>query len=605
MPIATPLPVFVRRGSTVDPDSLLGSHLFPHQKRTVQWMLDVEAGTTPPLFVPQATLFGEWYVYTYGFETEVLHHTVDVIVPENNTLALGGLLAHPVGSGKTVIAAEVIKQTLGQGINVVFVPGHITQQWMKEMRRFVPGVNVCIVDKSFGAVSRINDSPDVLIVPHDLAFGFVMDEVSNMDVRRVIIDEPQEVVSDELLSNAMCQIRCPYRWLLTATPSPFFAIMKLALGFEEDQHSHIAYESMISWFVRTRCRRDPPQLCLPVPALHIHMCPVTLLWQETSVMHSHALQGDLQSTIRLSSFFYFEQGEIRHRQAEIALKGAKVFKSLDDWVTSHNKMLTEQLTKEKMNLAKVEKTITCEKDKYMKNRESVEASLTELAVGEDDELNVRHVFEDEEEPGVSVALIRSRKAHRENIAGYQRRLVFLSSISETVSSDVECLICMNQMGGRVVSMLPCLHSFCANCASQLFAGRRGAPCPVCRMNVNRKDICTFVCREDLSLIPQSSEYSHLRSQFGSKICSVIEQISQILKNFRNDKVIVFGQWHGLLSQLSSALPKEIKHCFLDGPLSRRCEIIEEFRSKPSLRVMLLSSESQSSGILVITTTMLL
>ena len=55
---------------------------------------------------------------------------------------------------------------------------------------------------------------------------------------------------------------------------------------------------------------------------------------------------------------------------------------------------------------------------------------------------------------------------------------------------------MNLLGGRVVSMLPCLHSFCATCAAWLFANNNRSPCqvtPVCRANANcREIICDVI-----------------------------------------------------------------------------------------------------------------
>ena len=92
-PVSRPLPLLIRQSSTQHPGLILGAHLFPHQKRTVQWMLDVEAEQVPPLFVPQAMLFGEWYVYCHGFKKTMFHETVDVIVPYNHQLALWPILS--------------------------------------------------------------------------------------------------------------------------------------------------------------------------------------------------------------------------------------------------------------------------------------------------------------------------------------------------------------------------------------------------------------------------------------------------------------------------------------------------------------------------------
>ena len=607
-PIPAPLPVFIRQSSLQDQMCGLGSHLFPHQKRTVSWMLDVEAGNTEPLFIPQATIFGTWYAFTHGFERTMFHDTVDVLVPKNGTqLVRGGLLAHPVGSGKTVIAAELIKQTLSRGIRtVVFVPGHIVQQWNKELQRFVPGVNVSVIDDSTSYIIlqfSKEEQVDVTLVPHDLAPNI---DYTGSTPFRLIIDEPQDIISKPEIFEALLRVDSSFRWLLTATPHPLASIMQLALGF--DAHPKIPYNSMLSWFTRTRSRRDPPYLCLPVPALHIHMCPVTLLWQETFVLHSYAMRDDLQSAIRLSSFFYFTQGRSQQSEAAAALeaatalKGAKAFHSLDDWVKTHQTKLSSQLKEAKQTLQATEKEISKQKAEYAKREEHAQtaASVAEVPKSheqhemvnevESDVVNLERVFEEEDESGALLELLQARSSQRQNTRNCERLLNFLSSVTDTVTSDSECLVCMNQLGGRVISLLPCYHSFCATCAAQLFIGSQRAPCPVCRQQTLRREICTFICQDESTVLLKS-----LRERFGSKICSVVQEIVRIQKEFPQDKILVFGQWHNLLRQMSDAMPKEINHVFLDGPLSQRCKIIEQFRTLPDLRVMLLSSESQSSG----------
>lgn len=530
----------------------------------------------------------------------MFHKTVDVIVPHNHQLALGGLVAHPVGAGKTIIAAELIKQTLGQGVNLVLVPGHIVKQWKKELERFVPGIQVDTpkVSRSKPVLHHlVGHHADVVLLPHSAAIAFAKRGEESKAIYRIIIDEPQEIVSKPELFDPLLQVNCRYRWLLTATPTPLQSVMQLALGYIESQCSLLAYESMLSWFTRTRARRDPPHLCLPVPPLHVHMKPVALLWQETSVMHSYVLRDDLQAAVRLSSFF-FAHGQIRKDTAKNALKGAKAYQSLNEWVESHHAILSAQLVEQQVALESVKKRILKEKASYEIEKQSggyvhIPEGASTANPGIEEDINIENIF-DEDEPGVSLGLLRSRGTYHQNIANLERRLVFLSTISDTVTSDSECLICMNLIGGRVVSMLPCLHSFCAICAAKLFERHNQTSCPVCRNNTHRREVCTFVCAEQVALTA-SRKYGELREKFGSKICAVIQQVAQILTDFPDDKLLVFGQWHDLLRQLSSAMPKHIRHVFLDGALSQRCEQIEDFRNKPSLRVMLLSSESQASG----------
>ena len=246
-----PLPVLVRQSSAQDASADFGSHLFPHQKRTVSWMLDVEAGNTEPLFVPQATIFGSWYAFSHGFEKSVFHDTVDVMVPHNQRLACGGLVAHPVGSGKTVIAAELIKQTLGSGLTLIFVPGHITRQWQRELKRFIPGISTTIIQGMVGKTSlefwlQKNPTANAIIVPHSLAPRLKFSDVFPF---RIIIDEPQDTISKPGVYEALLLIRCPRRWLLTATPTPLATMMQLTLGYEETPLCKLPHGSMLSWFV--------------------------------------------------------------------------------------------------------------------------------------------------------------------------------------------------------------------------------------------------------------------------------------------------------------------------------------------------------------------
>ena len=134
-----PLPVLLRQTSNPS-ESEQSSYLFPHQKRTIGWMLDVESGMTPPLFCPLANLFGSYYVFSYGMERALLHNRVEVLRPKDGCLANGGMIAHPVGSGKTIIAIELVSQTCSLGKTVICVPDHIVLQWYQELHRFAPNV---------------------------------------------------------------------------------------------------------------------------------------------------------------------------------------------------------------------------------------------------------------------------------------------------------------------------------------------------------------------------------------------------------------------------------------------------------------------------------
>lgn len=134
---------------------------------------------------------------------------------------------------------------------------------------------------------------------------------------------------------------------------------------------------------------------------------------------------------------------------------------------------------------------------------------------------------------------------------------------------------------------------CEVCALELFHGGSKASCPLCRMSAWRKDVCRFVC--SAKSVVKDHTHNHTKQAYGSKIAYVTEQLLTILDTHPEDKVLVFGQWQDLLRQMCMAIPSGVQYSFLDGPLSQRCDTIEEFRNNPKKRVLILSSESQSSG----------
>ena len=148
-------------------------------------------------------------------------------------------------------------------------------------------------------------------------------------------------------------------------------------------------------------------------------------------------------------------------------------------------------------------------------------------------------------------------------------------------------------------MLPCLHSCCAGCIATMFHNNKSDKiyCLLCRCRVLRHMICTFLCADKQVVIENNKNLlgTDIQSKFGSKIFALVSEVLAILRKTVDDKIVVFAQWTDLLEQISAAIPTEVEHCLLCGSMESRCRMIEEFWLRPSLRVMLLSSESQASG----------
>ena len=248
-----PLPVLLRQTCALKGKQ--SSHLFPHQKRTVGWMVEIETGISPPLFCPLASMFGSYHAFSYGMDRALRHNTVEVLRPKDGHVVRGGMIAHPVGSGKTVIAVELVRRSCGLGGTVVCVPDHIVLQWCQVFHRFAPNVSTQV----FTCGCQIAPSTNCLIVGH----GDATIVLPYLEPRhRLIIDEAQEVTKLDKTFNCLLNFSCKHRWLLTATPQPLGLMMQLTLQYEHS--SKLPLRAMEAWFVQTRCRRDPPTLCILV-----------------------------------------------------------------------------------------------------------------------------------------------------------------------------------------------------------------------------------------------------------------------------------------------------------------------------------------------------
>ena len=88
----------------------------------------------------------------------------------------------------------------------------------------------------------------------------------------------------------------------------------------------------------------------------------------------------------------------------------------------------------------------------------------------EDVINLEQVFEERDESGVSLGLLRTSLSHRQNIGNIESLLNFLTTISDT---DTDCLICSLGVEWSVCfhafihSVLPALHGSLPIVASPL------------------------------------------------------------------------------------------------------------------------------------------
>jgi len=106
----------------------------------------------------------------------------------------------------------------------------------------------------------------------------------------IIIDEPQDIISNSEIFEALLKIDSPCHWLLTATPNPLGKIMQLSLGYQESLvHKLPASPCCLCLLLAAGAGEIPRSLPPSPPTAHPH-APCHLALAETSVLHSYAMQ---------------------------------------------------------------------------------------------------------------------------------------------------------------------------------------------------------------------------------------------------------------------------------------------------------------------------
>jgi hypothetical protein len=213
-----------------------GFHLHDHQRASLAWMRAVEAegeegAVVLPLGVacPPVTVDGDLLVVDcHGAvrtrrQGRVLRRRQDDgdrdAADEVIRLPRGGLLAHPVGAGKTAIAASLLLPSASSTISssssssntLILAPDHILFQWRRELARVLwghgEGQEPSFVLLGFEELLQQQQQQQ-----QQTGGGGGMGLVQQRRWGRLIVDEGQLVQQDEALYEAVLNIQADVRW---------------------------------------------------------------------------------------------------------------------------------------------------------------------------------------------------------------------------------------------------------------------------------------------------------------------------------------------------------------------------------------------------------
>ncbi|MDP2435555.1 MAG: C-terminal helicase domain-containing RING finger protein, partial [archaeon] len=218
-------------------------------------------------------------------------------------------------------------------------------------------------------------------------------------------------------------------------------------------------------------------------------------------------------------------------------------------------------------------------------------------------LSAEDIFDAGDMSGVDSTLLNRLAELTTQRTNLEKTLNFLQNVEDTLRNpETECAICYEPLQGSETSLFKCLHAFCSPCVVGTFRQATEATCPMCRVKSLKRDVCTFKCVIGSPEEPSSSEPGPAAEPtppvkfYGSKIDVLIASIQKIIAT-SDDKIVVFGQWAALIISVHEALTvRGLDNQALSDLMETRCNQLDRFRHDPNARVLLLSSENQSSGI---------
>jgi SNF2 family DNA or RNA helicase len=154
-----------------------------------------------------------------------------------------------------------------------------------------------------------------------------------------------------------------------------------------------------------------------------------------------------------------------------------------------------------------------------------------------------------------------------------------------------CPICLGEITGADLGVIPCGHIFCHACIKDIIV--KNPKCPVCRKpsTMNQVMLISYEKPKLDNINSEIKDKISLINKVGTKLANLILYIKSC-----NEKCIVFSQWDDLLVKVGTTLDTYgIKNVFCRGNVWVRDKAIRDFTFNDDIRVIMLSSESAASG----------
>jgi SNF2 family DNA or RNA helicase len=529
---------------------------------------------------------------------------------------------------------------------LIIGPSRLCKQWFDEINKYMKEMNLKVIVLSTIVNLRnctLYDlaTADIVIIPANFFINenYIVHslQLNTIYWHRIIIDEAHEIIqpakhdtmkrvknedetitrvaikhSTRLLSEYILSLRSEYKWLMTGTPFAhgseslhmymlflteynkyYTTIASYSPEFLERMTSNTLPSTVISIFtdlvknyMRMNTKESVKQEVIIPPVIE-----ETIFLKQTPIEQAiyNAAAGDTNRQIQLCTHVLISEYDANILGTSRVLKLEDMKDVLVKHYTEQKEKFADLLAKKKEELSETER---------IKSEQLAKIELSWKVLTDKKAINDLKAFYETNKQRYDLKIAdcqRLIKEYENNLRENTMKSNMFTELNKqfTETPDEPCSICMEPM--ETIGVSTCGHAFCTLCFEHLWSkaqGQQKIHCPMCRIPLAKKDIQTIVRVE-----PERKEAEQSQvNKYGTKMAKLLEIIAETLMKDPSNRIILFSQWDKMLNMVGEVLDEaNIRHVYVKGNVHVISNAIRRFKLDPSFRIIMLSSESASSG----------
>jgi len=533
-----------------------------------------------------------------------------------------------IKESETETESEIIEIKVESPATLVMCPRRLVGQWVSEIKKYTKRLNV-VEMSTMNHVKKYDEEDfaegtqyDVVVCSFNLLDNKNYRSQTDFNLarimwRRVIIDEGHEVllhnpkkrVADYRISSGIFNMQSKFRWVCTGTPLPstsdsLQAIVSYLAGYGHNQMTDMLanssdneIKSMLNQLFHKNTRESIKEY-VTIPGVINHTDFLDFTATERTI-YDGIDRDDITRKLQVCTNINVSD-EDSSIVGGMALNLDEVNKAMAAHHLKRCEMLERQIEKTLLNIEKLE---TDSEEYDDEATEEIDAIKVEIKGCKDKDIKadlMDQLKESKDERTRKMSSFRNRiktqKAHlekfEEDLEKSKLQLQIFRSLTVSSLEEQKCPITGRILATGKVAITPEGYYYSEEGIQLLFTGNKSnIKCPYTRKTLEQKDFY-FVD-------PTAKDNDHVdleRSRWGTKMAHMINKLKAIFEADSTNRVIIFSQWMKMLMLVSHALrDSEINYVFVKGNVHTMTKSIKRFKEDPSVRVILLSSDSCSSG----------